>query len=478
MDREQRRREKLYRSFKNSLTDGATPSVYDENDLLDIFDYANDVYDEYVQFEVLFLAARLYPESDEIAQRKAYFMYGNLSMPEGAANMARNHRGEGALWDILSLMVEKPDVDESRRRMDEILAKYSEFDDETAIQIVDACSDLEIFDWLVEKKEELKKHCAYPETLIYEMAMEADSKADYLLASKLMEELTEREPFNASFWHLLSQLQVRLDDYENALTSIDYAVAIDADSSAYLLTKAQILYDMKADKEKAKEIVKDLMKKNSDDKMVVHTLAMMYTYEGDVAMAVNTLKDYIYRNPGEKETVEHLLTLGDRNANADVLDIHYRHVLASDEEWASWAQAFFNNDQYVQCADILLTLLHNAHHMPDWSPLIESLYRCGDYTAIAAIYRDYVLTATEETPLDLTLNDALIIVLSLIRCDLSMAAKKLIDVVTRISSLEVYPFEKRAISMFAMERIKAIAKALENGDGFDIDALDPFVDKN
>ena len=38
MDREQRRREKLYRNFKESLTGGDTPPVYDENALVDIFD--------------------------------------------------------------------------------------------------------------------------------------------------------------------------------------------------------------------------------------------------------------------------------------------------------------------------------------------------------------------------------------------------------------------------------------------------------
>lgn len=179
MDREQRRREKLYRTFKESLTDGNTPSVYDENDLLDIFDYANDVYDEYVQFEVILLAARLYPESEDMMQRRAFYMYGNLSMTEGAFNLATAHREESALWSLLDLMVRHPSDEECKSVMMSILDRYSEFDDETAIQLVDVCSDLGIFDWLIEHKDDIQRRCAYPETFLYEMAMEADSRSDY-----------------------------------------------------------------------------------------------------------------------------------------------------------------------------------------------------------------------------------------------------------------------------------------------------------
>ncbi|WP_302996200.1 hypothetical protein [uncultured Muribaculum sp.] len=52
MDQEQRRREKLYMKFRADLVSGHIASGYDENDLIEIYDYANDIYDEYVQMEV------------------------------------------------------------------------------------------------------------------------------------------------------------------------------------------------------------------------------------------------------------------------------------------------------------------------------------------------------------------------------------------------------------------------------------------
>lgn len=477
MDREQRRREKLYRSFKESLTDGGAPSVYDENDLLDIFDYANDVYDEYVQFEVILLAARLYPESEEMTQRRAYYMYGNLSMTEGAANLAASHNQESALWTLLDLMVRHPSEEECRSVMQSILDRYSEFDDETAIQIVDACSDLGIFDWVVSHKEELKKRCAYPETLLYEMAMEADSKADYQLAAGFMEELTEREPFNASFWHMLAQLQVKTDNYSDALVSIDYALAVDADAAPYSLTKAQIMYDMKADKAKAVEIVEDVLKKEPGNKVAVHTLAAMYAFENRGSDAVSVLKGYLDSNPSDKEAVEHLLMLGDREVSMTALKRYFSGAFDENvDDWASWAKSFYNRDQYVQCADILRVLLDNYGNIPEWTPMLEGLYRSADYGIIVDLYRDVVLAADDASRLDLSVTDALIFVLSLIRCDQVMAAKNLIDIVSRLDSRDIFPFEKRLTAMKVCDILNAIGKTLAQGR-VDIDSLDPFISR-
>lgn len=479
MDREQRRREKLYRNFKESLAGGITPPVYDENDLLDIFDYANDVYDEYVQFEVILLAARLYPESEEMMQRRAFYMYGNLSMTEGAANLAASRSQESALWAVLDLMVRHPSPEECRKAMMAILDRYSDFDDETAIQLVDSCSDLGIFDWVVQHKDELQRRCAYPETFLYEMAMEADSRADYDLASKLMEELTEREPFNATFWHMLAQLQVRLDNYSEALASIDYALAIDAASEAYQLTKAQILFDMKADRGKAVEMVEELLRKEPENKVAVHTLAAMYTFEDRVVDAVSLLNGYLEKNPADKEAVEHLLMLGDRDSGIMAVKKYFSSFQEENtEEWAAWAKSFYNRDQYRQCADILLVLMEHCGQIPEWTPMLEGLYRSGDYQAIVTLYRDVVLAAEDASGFDLSMTDALIFVLSLVRCGQSMAAKKLIDLVTQLDVRDVYPFEMRLTAMKVCDIMKSIGGAIGSGVDFEVDPIDPFLAKN
>ena len=53
MDSEQRRVKKLYQQFRRDLTKGEIPSDYDENDLIEIYDFASDNGDEYIQLSVL-----------------------------------------------------------------------------------------------------------------------------------------------------------------------------------------------------------------------------------------------------------------------------------------------------------------------------------------------------------------------------------------------------------------------------------------
>ena len=74
MDQEQKRRENLYRKFRELASSGEIPSNFDENDLVDIYDYANDSYDEAVQLQAIFAAVRYFPDSDELMQRRAYFL--------------------------------------------------------------------------------------------------------------------------------------------------------------------------------------------------------------------------------------------------------------------------------------------------------------------------------------------------------------------------------------------------------------------
>ena len=474
MDREQRRREKLYRNFKESLTGGDTPPAYDENDLVDIFDYANDMYDEYVQFEVILLAARLYPESEEMMQRRAFYMYGNLSMTDGAANLAAAHRQESALWTLLDLMVRHPSESECKSVMQSVIDRYSEFDDETAIQLVDVCSDLGIFDWLTEHKEEIQKRCAYPETFLYELAMEADSRGEYKLAAKFMEELTDREPFNAMFWHMLAQLQVRLDNYTDALASIDYALAIDADATAYRLTKAQIMFDMKTDKVKAVEIVEDVLKTEPDNKLAVHTLAVMYTIENRSKDAVALVKNYLVANPSDQVALEHLLMFGDRDSAVEAVKRYFSESTGNAEEWTAWAKSLYNRGQYRECADILLALLAWAGEIPEWTPMLEGLYRSGEYQAIVTLYRDIVLAVEDISRLGLSMTDALIFVLALVRCGQYMAAKKLADIVTGVEFHDIYPFEKRLSTMKVCDVMKTVGAAIMSGRDFDLNSLDPF----
>lgn len=63
MDEERNPRQELYERFKASLSQPVSQRYFDEDELVDLFDYAGDLQDDYVQLETLLCGARLYPES-------------------------------------------------------------------------------------------------------------------------------------------------------------------------------------------------------------------------------------------------------------------------------------------------------------------------------------------------------------------------------------------------------------------------------
>lgn len=64
-------REELYQRFRESLRRPVSERFFDEDELVEVYDYAGDLNDDYVQMEVLFCGARLYPESQALSERRA-----------------------------------------------------------------------------------------------------------------------------------------------------------------------------------------------------------------------------------------------------------------------------------------------------------------------------------------------------------------------------------------------------------------------
>lgn len=385
---------------------GMSQSDLDENDLIDIYDYANDVNDEFIQLEVILNAVRYYPESDELTQRRAYFLLDNLSMNESAEIMAKKHSHETALWDILTLLIQHPDIETAEKGFTEILHQYSGYDDETIIQFVESAAELGLYDWLWSHKAEIQKRCEFPDTFLYELSQEAYERSDFDHAVKALDELTSSEPFNASYWHMLSQAYIHLDNYQEALQAIEYALAIEPTSADLLVTKAQILFDMKNNRKEAIDIILNLYISNPDNSVVCHTLVAMNLILNNVEEAQNVLSSYIMRHPDDAEAVEHSMMLPDPAFSILCLKKYLKTTKLEEPEWMSWANSNFDNGNYRQCADILLAWLYENDSMPEWSKLIESLYRQNRISEIVALYRNYVsnnILAVDPSALSLLL---------------------------------------------------------------------------
>ena len=64
----------MYDKFRTCVLSGNIPdNLIDEDDLISIYDYANDNGDEYVQLMAVICAMRQCPDNEDMCQRRAYF---------------------------------------------------------------------------------------------------------------------------------------------------------------------------------------------------------------------------------------------------------------------------------------------------------------------------------------------------------------------------------------------------------------------
>ena len=198
------RREELCSRFRASLSDNGSDRYFDEDELIEIFDYAGDLNDDYIRFEVLLCGARLYPDSIPLKERRA-LLYSAFGEDLSEKYLEDNNSQQSALWDIARLRNSNPAGAEAVRQLELLLSHYDEFDDEEVIQLVDLASSLGQTDWLTDRLDALRVHVTYLPTLLFEIAVVLEMNGRYDEAIKLLEELTNIEPYNEQYWFMLAQ---------------------------------------------------------------------------------------------------------------------------------------------------------------------------------------------------------------------------------------------------------------------------------
>lgn len=271
-------REELLRRFRSALERPMSERFFDEDDLIEIFDYAGDIGDDYLRMEALMCGARFFPDSQELLERRGIF-YSQYSESARLQFLTHNSAESSMIIDLLHFRAEEPYMasDEDKYRgLDDIVAAYDNFSDEEVIQLVDTVSDLNLMPWLKTNMPLLRSKAEYATGLLYESAVAADTRHEPEFAAALLEELTEAEPFNSYFWLLLSKQYASLDKPEKALEAIDYSIAIKADSALAMLQKARYLYCADSDIASVETCAKKAIELSRGAIEPVRFLAMVY----------------------------------------------------------------------------------------------------------------------------------------------------------------------------------------------------------
>lgn len=378
-------RRALYERFHSAVgrsdTRGGDDIYFDEDDIIEIYDYANDINDDLIKMEALFYGARMFPGSEALRTRREYLYY-YLGNDKAARLMLDRHNSRSTLSRLLALRTRPDNRKAAHAELESILNDAGELDDEELIQFIAEGSTQANYPWLIQHVDEIKKHCTYLPTLYYELAGAAEDNGDYATAVKMAEELTMLEPFNAEFWVALAEVQAMSNDYPAALNSVDYALAIDPDSPRAKIVKASALYYLKTDADEAIKLLLEAKGSDRFDSAALQTLTVLLTNRSRLDEAIAAIKEFLDKSPSDIMALDCLFVL-DEDCVSPRMEQFAETEMASQlapNVWIDWTARHLAGNRCLTAAKILLTARSCGIADNSLDAMIaEALYRAGLY---------------------------------------------------------------------------------------------------
>lgn len=237
----QRLLDEFAQALKTRHTNPGSEPWFSEDDLVDLFDYAGDVGNDYLRAEALMWGARIYPDSERLFERRGVFYSDVLSDQDVAAFTSTNSGTVTFLTSLLDLRARNLGQEGTLEELKFLINSYEGLDDEDAIQFVNLAADTGNIDWLMENLDMLRGKVQYEPVLLYEIGAESVEHGKPEYGEKTFSMLVEQEPYNADFWSGLCQTQFELGKFANAEESVDMALAINPSCIDAVQLKAQIL---------------------------------------------------------------------------------------------------------------------------------------------------------------------------------------------------------------------------------------------
>lgn len=397
-------RRALYERFYNTVGRADTPqdvedAYFDEDDIVEIYDYANDMNDDFIKLEALFYGARMFPQSEALRTRRDYLYYylGN----DGAVRLLLERRTTPTTLSRLLALRAKTDRNQATHaELDEILRDTAEMDDEEIIQFVAEASTPENVDWLFANVDRLKKKCTYLPTLYYELAGAAEDNGDYVRATAMAEELTMLEPFNLEYWELLADVQRVAGDYKGCLVTLDYSLAINPQSVKSKILKATALFNLNRNSEEAIELLLSVKDSESFDSTCKQTLAILLTNNRRAEEAIELLERRLAAEPGDTVVLDCLFVL-----NEPKLQVYMEALrsVSSDLDlpsgaWLDWGARHLAGGRYAVAAELLLEGYRLRKLEGFEAGVAEALYLAGRFDDVLSFRSRVGETIASRSP--------------------------------------------------------------------------------
>lgn len=480
----ERQRKALLDRFRNALkeSDRDARPWFDEDDLLDVFDFAGDDGDEYLRMEALMWGAHYFPDSVKLRERRGVF-YSDI-VPEAVSQFTEdNEDKESMLTELIALRDKVKSTGKARRAILDLLGRYNQIEDEEAIQLVRYADDTGNLKWLEGEADNFKDRIQYLPSLLYEIAMTAYDSHDHPMALRVLKKLVEISPYNAEFWSLTADVNFECGNEADGNDALDMTLAIDPENKPALRTRAERLVD--ATTPDADSVLMDMVRKYPDDEYIVlYGLERRFNKLEDGAPLPPALGRELMaaarQFPMCPQILELLMMYAPDKSRASV-EVYYDKmaVVSNDDEWLKWAMSL-ELDGWHEAALVAVKVLIDKSDKDEkqQSHVIEMkalLYlRIYDWQNCIATIKTYQRMFGETTPALLLAH-----LTALVRLHRFSEAKRLAEAIVGNDippfSIGMTPFEETVkLSTLGLHLlVDAFLKTLspagipDNPDGFD-----------
>lgn len=393
--------EQLYQRFRAAINSGSESLYFDENDLIDIFDYAGDIGDERIRLEALVMGARLFPDSSELRQRRAIFL-SSINVDAFRDYMQTAAEEDSLLWKILEVRANMPSASEAIAALENLIDKYSLNEDEEIIQFVALAKDLNQFDWIYDNIDKIRSKSKYETTLLYEVARQSYTEPQLTKGLALLDELTMLDPFSIDYWNLLADFQISLNRIDEALTSLSYAKAISPENIATLSLEGTALLMLER-YDAAIKVLQQAVKLDSSFDQSKVQLEKALHYAGRLKEAASLAKELFAADPSDPNLFLEVLLLDSNDCEA-VVSSYYEATGEQDESSMLQRVADLTFGGAPESAFRYLNWYANKFGLSQSGKAVflELLYMNGLYDA-AFTYMTHAFNDSTITPSDIAL---------------------------------------------------------------------------
>jgi tetratricopeptide (TPR) repeat protein len=230
--------QEILENYKSSVETGSYPFM-DVDDLVDLADYFSWQGDDDKAEEAIDHAIELYPDATlpNVFKARRALQEGDYAEARVCAEMIGNQDDPDYHYLMAEILIAEGDIDEADRYLRNYgktvdADEYDDFVKDCANLYIDYNISDKAYEWMMRSRGDDSDD--FKEL----MARTLFGLGKYKDSERIFNELLDQHPFSLNYWNALASAQLMNEDYSNAITSSEYAIAIDPEDPDGFCSKA------------------------------------------------------------------------------------------------------------------------------------------------------------------------------------------------------------------------------------------------